>query len=56
MGKCSQNTIDLAGVAQLRMMSEQPSASVDFQDDTFAAARLGAKVGVEPSARDAPQD
>ena len=41
------NKIDYSKLLGFEMMSDQPSASVDFQDDTFAA-RLGAKVGAEP--------
>jgi hypothetical protein len=51
------NKIDYAKLLGFEAMSDQPSASVDFQDETFAARR-GAKVGQEafnPS-RDAPQD
>jgi hypothetical protein len=51
------NKIDYSKLLGFEVMSDQPSASVDFQDDTFAA-RLGAKVGAEPHgpSRDMPQD
>ena len=38
------NKIDYSQLLGFEVMNEQPSASVDFQDETFAA-RLGAKGG-----------
>jgi hypothetical protein len=48
--------IDYAKLLGFEVMGDQSSASVDFQDETFAA-RLGAKVGTEAMCPllDAPQ-